>query len=395
MWLRFAESLFCPTCRARLELTAIEQRSAEVAPEYLARGEQAGLTGSQLTAAVDAGLFTCHACRLWYPVLHGLPVLLPYSTPVHDEFLARYGQYVSRLGSGYDRPHQKPPAGEAFVQRSFSKEWLEYEYDGVLWAWTYAERESLFLAEMGREPPANVPGRFLEVGCGLGVVTEFAARHFPVDAVGVDLSLAAMRAARHYRDHPFLHFVQASLWRLPFAARSFDMVYSHGVLHHTWSTENAFTGIAHCCRPGGRTYVWVSGKAMIRESLSRRVAYGVEAVLRPILARLPAPLVSMLLVPFGLAYMAINGLHRLMGRPRQAYNFSRAMHAARDRLTPLYAHRHEEQEVATWFSRNGFDPVHRVTEEQVEPVFKELMRRGIGMRGVRFVSRAGGRGGAP
>jgi SAM-dependent methyltransferase len=396
MWKRFAETVRCPLCRGSLDLNPIATRTASPNREHLETGEWFGLSGDRLTSAVDSGLLSCGACKVWYPVFHGLPILLPYTTATHHEFLAAHGDVVTRLGGDYDSPRSELIIGEAFVQRSFSKEWLEYEFDGVLWTWTYADREQLFLDELGREPAPPVPARFLEIGCGLGLVTSFAARHFPGDAVGVDLSLAALRAARHFREHPFLHFVQASLWHLPFAMESFDLLYSHGVLHHTYSTERAFKTVSRHVKPGGRAYVWVYGKGELNETITRRVAYGVEVVLRPILARLPASITAAMLVPFAAAYIGLNRLQRLGGRRLQPYNFSRAMHAARDRLTPLFAFHHEAAEVARWFGEAGFSDIHQVTQDEVAESNRVVLRRNVGVRGRKPVASVqAGHTGAP
>src|SRR5688572_15017354 len=104
-----------------------------------------------------------------------------------------------------------------------------------------SDHERRFKSELGRYRPDPVkPGRFLELGCGIGITTHMAQKNFGVDAVGVDLSLAALKATARYRDNPFLHFVQGSVFYLPLEQQSFDVIYSRGVLHHTYSTERAF-----------------------------------------------------------------------------------------------------------------------------------------------------------
>jgi SAM-dependent methyltransferase/uncharacterized protein YbaR (Trm112 family) len=384
MWARFADLLRCTHCRGPFELVTLEPRATELAREHVAAGERFGLGERALSSALDSGLLVCRSCKLWFPILHGLPVLLPYRTRTHDEFLASHAPAVRALGGGFDTPQETPAAGEEFVLRTFSREWLDYSYDGVVWTWTYEDREALFLAEIGVEPRPPVPARFLEVGCGLGLVTAFAAKHFPGDAVGLDLSLAALRASTHFRGHPFLHFVQASLWRPPFAEQTFDLVYSHGVIHHTHSTEQALHAVAPLCRRGGRLYLWVYGDVATRETLSRRVAYAVEQAVRPLVSRMPPALASAVLAPFALLYIAINRLQRLLGRPRQPYNYARALHAARDRLTPLFAHHASAATVAGWLRAAGFGELHQVGEDEVPASARDTMRRNVGLRGRRL-----------
>lgn len=381
MWTRFAERLRCPRCRGALELLPLEARSYRPTIEQERRAEGLGIDPASIGHGVDAGLLLCASCRCWYPVLDGLPVLLLHDASVHDELRARHRSAVDGLGSGWGPPRVPPPVGEGAVQRSFSREWRDYEYDGVLWTWSYEQREAFFLAELGEL--SATPQSFVEIGCGLGVVTSFAARHLGGDAVGVDLSLAALQATRHFRDEPFLHFVQASVWFLPFADGSFDQVYSHGVLHHTASTEDAFRAVARLCRPGGQTSIWIYGPEGTSETFTRRLAYSAERIVRPVLARTPSALASIALGPVAYGYMAANWLQRRLGRDRQAYDFRRALHAARDRFTPLYAFRTSPEEVRRWFDEAGFEDIRRLTTADVPRGSAESARRAVGMRGRR------------
>ena len=96
----------------------------------------------------------------------------------------------------------------------------------------------------------------LEVGCGLGTDgAQFAkagARY-----TGVDLTDAAVELAKQrfeLFDLPGT-FRVADAERLDFPANSFDLVYSHGVLHHTPDTAAAVREIHRVLRPGGKAVV--------------------------------------------------------------------------------------------------------------------------------------------
>lgn len=386
MWTRFANSLKCPGCGAPLRLRRIEGESVRVSGAILEEAKRRGLTDlSDWNEWVETGLLLCEACRVWHPIEQGLPVVLPFATNLHKVTGRRRREALRRLGAGWHPPNGIPKPGEEFVQRAFSREWLDYSYDGVVWTWSYAEREALFQAEMGKAAAGDswLKRRFLEIGCGLGLVTACAARGYAGEAVGADLSLAVLRAARQYRDVPYLHFVQASLWGLPFAPDSFDEVYTHGVLHHTHSTRGAFEAVAEYCAPGGRLYVWVYGPGSIYDGVARRAAYGLECMLRPLLARAPAGVADVVLTPLALGYCGVNRVQRLSGSPRHAYTFQRALHAARDRFTPLYAHRTTSRTLASWFRDAGFERLALVGGNEAPKAARETFGRNPGLRGWR------------
>ena len=96
----------------------------------------------------------------------------------------------------------------------------------------------------------------LEVGCGLGTDgAQFAkagARY-----TGIDLTDAAVQLAKRrfeLFDLPGT-FRVADAERLDFPDNSFDLVYSHGVLHHTPDTAAAVREIYRVLRPGGKAVV--------------------------------------------------------------------------------------------------------------------------------------------
>jgi SAM-dependent methyltransferase len=270
--------------------------------------------------------------------------------------------------------------------RSFSTEWLEYEFDGVIWEMDYADHEQRFLAELGSYAPSkSQAGRFLEIGCGLGITTAMAHKNFGCEAIGVDLSLAAWRAAATHRANRSLHFVQASVFALPFADGTFDTLYTRGVLHHTYSTREAYRALAQKVRPGGVLYVWVYGPKSINDNLFRRAVYGAEVVMRYVLNRCPSWISTVALAPCALSYVLFNRVRRIRNRRIQPYNYTRALHAARDRFTPEFAHRHSDAEVCQWFRDAGYEAVEVVDWRSMPSADHDDYRRNTGVRGRRAV----------
>ena len=387
MWKRFVNDLRCPFCKSEIELMLIEANNISLKSEDYLCGESLDIQADKLDKYVESGILLCVNCKLWYPILYGLPVLLPYETPITKEFVQKHKSILNKFSKEYTSPKETPNPGEEFVLRSFSKEWLEYAYDGVIWGWSYEDRQKTFLTEMGFESEEVSGVKFLEIGCGLGITTSFAQKNYKADAVGVDLSLAVLKATDYFRNNPFLHFIQSTLFQLPLQKKHFDLLYSHGVLHHTYSTEEAFKSISQYCKPAGWAYIWVYGRGGQTDSWDRRLGHYAEVLLRPALSRAPTPVVTMLLSPISLSYMLFNSILRLSNKTLQPYNFKRALHAARDRLTPRFAFRHDYDEVESWFGKFGFEKIQGIDCRKVPSVVHALFQRSIGVRGQRKIDK--------
>ncbi|MBA3513309.1 MAG: class I SAM-dependent methyltransferase [Pyrinomonadaceae bacterium] len=98
--------------------------------------------------------------------------------------------------------------------------------------------------------------KVLEIGCGLGTDgAQFAGAG--AEYTGIDLTDAAIELAQKRFELFNLpgKFQTADAEKLDFADNSFDLVYSHGVLHHTPDAERAVREIYRVLRPGGRVVV--------------------------------------------------------------------------------------------------------------------------------------------
>lgn len=98
--------------------------------------------------------------------------------------------------------------------------------------------------------------RVLEIGCGVGTDGLQFARAGAI-YTGVDLTDAAIELARKNFASAGLpgEFQVADAERLDFPNESFDIVYSHGVLHHTPDIQAAVKEVHRVLKPGGRAIV--------------------------------------------------------------------------------------------------------------------------------------------
>ena len=98
--------------------------------------------------------------------------------------------------------------------------------------------------------------RVLEIGCGVGTD---GAQFANAGAIytGIDLTDAAIDLARkNFAAHGLIgDFRVADAEKLDFENESFDIVYSHGVLHHTPDIQAAVNEVHRVLKPGGRAIV--------------------------------------------------------------------------------------------------------------------------------------------
>jgi ubiquinone/menaquinone biosynthesis C-methylase UbiE len=95
----------------------------------------------------------------------------------------------------------------------------------------------------------------LDCGCGPGSLTvELAERVEPGVVVGVDIeerTLAAARALAASRGVSNVRFEIADVYRLPYADRHFDVVYSHALISHLSEPYRGLREMRRVLKPGG------------------------------------------------------------------------------------------------------------------------------------------------
>jgi SAM-dependent methyltransferase len=345
------EKLRCPACLRALAVEAFREEELD------------GRT------FVEAGLMLCHLCKIAYPIETGTPVMLRFHTAFHDWFSRTHADRLRDFGD-HSMPRGSSRPGELAIQETFTDEWNLTAEDELSFIFTLDElvelNRKVWLRSVATLPPEEKPKTLLDVGCGVGMETMALREATGAEQLfGIDLNFALLSRRAEFRQHPDVHFVIASLFDLPFERESFDLVYSEGVLHHTYSTREAFEARAPRVRLGGRLFVWVYGldDHLIANGHRRKIDDLIEKVLRPLISRAPRRLRDLIFK----GLVALSHLRRREGltfgeQRRHGEQWSRrnTEHTLRDWLSPRFAHRHGFNEVIEWFETAGF------TIEQVQ-----------------------------
>lgn len=157
---------------------------------------------------------------------------------------------------------------------------------------------------------ANGNSVALDVGCGSGRWARYLSRHVKfIEAI--DPSEAALVAAEKLRDLTNVRVTQAGVDKIPFPDKSFDFVYSLGVLHHIPDTQSAINKCLSKLKPQGWLLVYLY-YALDNRGAIYKLIFHTSTFFRRIISRLPSSpklfvcdLIAFFIY-FPLAYLAKN-----------------------------------------------------------------------------------------
>lgn len=231
----------------------------------------------------------------------------------------------------------------------------------------------------------------LDAGMGNGWFAALCAENTTGEVYGVDFSDSVEAAALKLAKYPNAHAIRADVMDLPFRKEQFDFIISHGVLHHTENTEQAFKNLVNYLAPGGEIAIYVyRKKGPVREfcddyirgyttGMSAEECYkfcesitrlGKSLTEQSIKVNIPEN-IRILDFPAGehdLQRFFYWNILKCYWRPE--WDFETNVSVNFDWYHPYYAHRHTPEEVTGWFKEGGLEIFHTGINES-----------GIAMRG--------------
>lgn len=192
--------LACPICKAELALIVTNTSDDEII----------------------AGELQCSVCKKSYPIIDAIPRFVE-----PDNYASSFG----------------------YQWNLFRKEQIDSHNGTTLsadrfWSETNWKRDEL-------------KGKWvLDAGCGAGRFLD-AASHSEAQIVGIDISSAIDAARKNLEGRENVHFVQASIYELPFRDGTFDFCYSIGVIQHTPKPEESLRCLAKTIKADGEIAVTI------------------------------------------------------------------------------------------------------------------------------------------
>jgi len=331
---RLLDLIYCRKCGNDFALSATDRKGGEV------------ITGQ----------LVCKGCGTKYPIVRAIP-----------RFFENWKDETSLRDVYAD---------------SFGHQWTTYD-------WLRQEDEEEFF-RITDYKKSDLEGKLLlDAGCGGGRFLRFLASYCN-EVVGLDYSIAVERARALTETRENVHLVQCDVNNHPFKKEVFDIVMSHGVLHHTPNTYKSFSQLPPALKQNGLMYIALFREAffMLRWS---------DGFWRALLNKLPIPVLDKVCGTLSYLYYLPNAVFW-----KRFFWFSlQKTHEIRkcclyDWYGPTYHFEHTVEEVQGWFRDAGFSEIQYINAwpycppelKYAIPTWKDSFRLGqlLGVRGVKVRS---------
>jgi len=281
------------------------------------------------------GYLTCPHCHRQYPIVRGIPRFLSESQ--HDNVINN----VANFGEQWKTYCKQLPQNK-----------IEFES---------------YFQESGMNPEIDFQGKtILDAGCGSGKFAAITGTYPNISLLGIDLSESvdvAFEATRHLST---VHIIQGDILNPPLKPGFFDLIYSIGVLHHTYDPPGSFKSLSRFLKPAGEFFFWLYAKEgnqlylnlfdPIRANITRHFPVWLNNMIAWIIAIVTWPLL--------MAYATINRLG-MLGQVGKKYlplfeylcyfhtvGFWLWRNTILDKMIPHIAYHYSKQELLEWL--DGF-----------------------------------------
>ena len=202
--------------------------------------------------------------------------------------------------------------------------------------------------------------KVLDVGVGVGRYAQIAAK-IGAKIVGVDLSSSVDIAKINLAEND-AELIQADVFNLPFEDKSFDIIYSFGVLHHTPNPRLAFSKLLPLLKPGGIMCItlYETGSMYHTSRYARKIT---KKLPNQFLYFLCLVYVFLMYVPYKYLGLRYGLLGRLLPISL-SNNLFEAILDTFDCYSPMYQFTYKESEIYAWFEDEGLKNI----EFKSEPV---------------------------
>jgi ubiquinone/menaquinone biosynthesis C-methylase UbiE len=133
------------------------------------------------------------------------------------------------------------------------EQWYDLEAGSVSHL-EHAYSPARFLETLGAHLPRRADARVLELGCAPGRWLGWVADRLKLRPMGLELDPAGARLSR--RLYPQIPIVRGNAFSLPFASRSFDVVYSIGLIEHFEDPSGILQEARRVLQPDGLS-IWL------------------------------------------------------------------------------------------------------------------------------------------
>ena len=237
--------LRCPSCRKPLSIREISQKEGE---------------------EIITGKLFCKECKRLYPIVSGVP-----------EILDDCDENTFRTARSYNLAYNL---------------WWKYKLADAVYV--KAETEKIMDA-MGIKPDNLKSKRFLDAGCGMGIIA-YGISRFGCDVVAIDISESVQMAFKMCKGKN-IHFVKGDLAKIPFKENCFDFIYCGDVLMNVSDPKKVLSNFFKLLKRGGKLFVTFYNKN------SNITYWKIVYPVWKIISKLPFPIQDVLSWFFALVYI--------------------------------------------------------------------------------------------